>query len=129
MPNLLSLKMWFNLYPGSLMPIFQNILIALIIAFFIATGISWYFYNKKKKTLYAKIWSSFYGFFLTGMIVGAFLLFFTYEGVPFLSARFWFLIWFLVHVVWLYFIIKKLKKIPEIKKEIAGRKEYKKYIP
>lgn len=129
MNNWFTFKMWFNLHPGSLLPVFQNILIGLLIVFLIATGVTWFFYSKKKKTLYAKIWSSFYAFSLTGTIIGAFLLFFTYEGVPFLSARFWFIIWFLVQAVWLYFIIKKLRKLPEIRKEIKDRKEYNKYIP
>ena len=129
MSNWLSLKMWFNFRPGALLPIWQDALIIIVGIFLITTIIFWIIYIKKKKTLYAKIWSSLYSFCLTGTIIGAFLLFFTYEAVPFLSARFWFIIWFLVHAVWLFFIIRKLKKLPQIKKEIAEKKEYNKYIP
>jgi len=121
--------MWFNLHPGALQPVFQYALMTLVVIFFISVFVSWFYYKKYKKTLYAKIWLSIYNFCLTGTIIGAFILFFTFEAVPFLSARFWFLIWFLTHAIWAWFIYKKLKKLPEIKEEIKSRKEYKKYIP
>ena len=129
MSNLLSLKMWFNLYPGALTPFFRYTLIAATIAFLIGTIVSRFFYGKNKKTLYAKIYAQFFNFSLTGLIIGALLIFFTSETIPFFSARFWFAVWFLVHAVWAWFIYKKLKTIPKIKEEIKKNKEYQKYIP
>src|SRR3989339_1745059 len=129
MSNLLSLKLWFSLYPGHLQPVFQNVLIAIIVLFFAGILASAYYRKRYKKTLYAKLWLSGYNFCLTGTIIGVLLLFFTYEHVAFLSARFWFLLWFLSQGAWAWFLYKKLKKVPEIRQEIAIRKEFEKYIP
>jgi len=129
MTNFFTLKMWFSINPGSLMPVFHYALVVVVLLFLVATFAFKYKYNKQKKTLYNRIFSSLFNFSLTGTIIGAFVLFFTYERVPFLSARFWFIVWFLVHAVWGWFIYKKLKKIPEIKDQIKANKEYQKYIP
>ena len=61
--------------------------------------------------------------------VGLILLFFSHELIPFLSARFWFLLWGLGIAVWLVFIFKALVAIPKKKKQIEKEREYKKYIP
>ena len=129
MTNLLSLKMWFNFYPGPLTPFFRYALIAVTVAFLIGLIVSRFYYNKNKKTLYARIYNQIFSFNLTGLIIGILLIFFTAETIPFFAARFWFLIWFLVHLVWSWFIYKKLKTIPQIQKEIKQKKEYQKYIP
>jgi hypothetical protein len=129
MSNLFSLNLWFTLNPGPLQPVFQNILVAVIVLLFVGILVSTYFHKRYKKTLYAKLWLSGYNFCLTGTIIGALLLFFTYERVNFLSARFWFLIWFLLQAAWAWFLYKKLKRLPVIKKEITARKEFEKYIP
>ncbi len=129
MSNWLNLKMWFSMNPGSLLPVFHYALIIIVILFLLALIFFKFKYKENKKNLYSKIYLSLFNFSLTGVIIGSLILFFTYERVPFLSARFWFIVWFSVHAVWGWFIYKKLKKIPEIKQEIKKRKEYKKYIP
>jgi len=129
MQNFFTLKMWFSTNPGSLLPVFHYALIVVVILFVLATLFFKSKYKKNKKNLYNRIYDSLFSFSLTGVIIGAFILFFTYERVPFLSARFWFIVWFLIHAVWGFFIYKNLKKIPEIKEEIKAKKEYKKYIP
>ncbi len=127
--NILSLKMWFNLYPGALTPFFQYALITLVVVFLAMTVLVKFKYKQNKKTLYAKSWLSLFNFSVTGLVIGIFMLFFTYETVPFLSARFWFLIWFLIHAVWGYSIYRRLKRLPDIRQEIEKRKEFNKYIP
>ena len=117
------------MYPGPLQPVFFYILVGLIVAFAAGTFVTWYYYKQYKKTLYHKLWNSAYNFCLTGLIIGALLLFFTYERVAFLSSRFWFALWFLLHAVWAWYIYTKWQKLPEIKKELEARREYKKYIP
>jgi len=129
MANIFTLKMWFSFYPGPMQPVFLNIFIVLIALFFMATIITRFYYKKYKKTLYNRVWLSAYNFSLTGLILGLLWLFFVYEQVAFLSSRFWFLIWFLIHAIWLWSIYKKIKQMPEIKQQIKNRKEYQKYIP
>ncbi|OGF24220.1 hypothetical protein A3H66_02200 [Candidatus Falkowbacteria bacterium RIFCSPLOWO2_02_FULL_45_21] len=81
------------------------------------------------KSLYAAVWRVLYYFFLTNAIIGLILLFFNYEMVPFLSARFWFLFWGAGMIVWLFFIYKIIIKIPHKKEQLEKEKEFKKYIP
>lgn len=129
MQNFFTLNLWFGMYPGPLQPVFFYILVGLIIVFVAATFVAWYYFKQNKKTLYGKLWRSAYNFALTGTIIGALLLFFTYERVAFLSSRFWFVLWGLLHVVWAYYLYTKWQKLPEIKKAIETRREFKKYIP
>lgn len=129
MQNFFTLKMWFSLYPGPMQPIFLRVFIIIVALFAISTVCTYIYYKKYKKTLYNKIWLSLYNFSLTGLILGLLWLFFVYEQVAFFSARFWFVLWFILHAIWLWFIYKKIKQLPLIKTEIQKRKEYNKYIP
>ena len=128
MSNLLSYKFWLNLRPGSLLAIYQNIFIGFIAILIIAFFVFWIL-KSKKQGLYIKIWNRLFSFSLGNAIIGLVLLFLNYELIPFLSARFWFLLWGAGMIVWLVFIFKALVKIPERKKQIEKEKEYKKYIP
>ena len=68
-------------------------------------------------------------FNLIFVIIGLFLTFFNYEMVPFLSARFWFLLWGIGILVWLFFIYKMIIKIPQKKALLEKEREFKKYVP
>lgn len=81
------------------------------------------------KGMFFRVWRKLYSFSLANAIIGVFFLFFIYEQLPFLSARFWLLFWVLGMVVWLFFIIQEFVKIPKIKQKIAEKKEFDKYIP
>lgn len=81
------------------------------------------------KSLYRKTWESLTTFGFTNAVIGALLLFFTYELIQFLSARFWFLVWFVEMAWWLVIIYKRMKAIPEIKENIENNKKLKQYIP
>ena len=129
MSQIFQFNYWFNLRPGNLTPgaqtgffVFLIILAVLIFVFFL-------FKSRYKKSSYFRIWRNLYSFCLSNLIIGLFLLLFTYELVPFLSARFWFLLWGLGMAVWLFFIGRFLVLIPKIKQKIATEKEYQKYIP
>lgn len=128
MSNLLSLSFWFNLRPDILMPIYQKIFIGFVIFLAICSLVSWLI-SSKKRNLYTFFWRKIYSFSLINFFVGLILLFFSHELIPFLSARFWFLLWGLSMAVWLVFIFKTLAVIPKKKKQIEKEREYKKYIP
>lgn len=128
MGNFLTLKFWFAVRPDSLTVSSQRVLLIFIGLLLLATiviGI----WNSRNKNGYTKLFNNLYYFCLTNAIVGAFLLFFNYEMVPFLSSRFWYLFWAIGIIVWLYFIIKLLLKIPKRKAELEKEKEFKRYIP
>ena len=129
MNNFFTLNLWFAARPGALQPVFLYALIGLVVIFLLSAFITWHYHKQNKKNLYGRLWNSAYNFCLTGTIIGALLLFFSYEQVRFLSARFWFVLWFALHAVWVWYIYTKWQKLPEIKKELEARREFKKYIP
>lgn len=128
MNSLLSFRFWFNLRPGPIGASMQSIFVYFLVALLILTLI-FAFLKAKKKGFYNKVWRKLYSLTLYNLIIGILLLFFTYEMVPFLASRFWFLFWGLGIIVWLFFIIKDFVKIPELKENLAKEQEYKKYIP
>lgn len=129
MQNLLSLNFWFKLRPGLMLPASQKIFFGLLIALAIAAAVSFFIKKREKGRLYGRLWNGLNSFSLTNLAIGLILLFFNYELVPFLSARFWFLIWAAEMAVWAVFIIKRFADIPKIKKQMEEEKEFKKYIP
>ncbi len=110
-------------------PAYQKIFIGLIIVSTVLTLFFWFIKRKVKVNLYSRFWNGLYSFSLTNASVGLVIWFFNYEMVPFLSARFWFLIWGIEIVVWAVFLMKVLTRIPKIKEQVEKEKEFKKYIP
>lgn len=125
--SLLSLSFWFNLRPGSMPATYRNILLGVAISLLISAVI--FFVLKRRKGFYKKIFINLYDFSVSNAFFGLLLLFFNYELVPFFSARFWFLIWVISAIIWLYYILKKLKEIPEKKRKSEEVDEIKKYLP
>ncbi|MEK7557748.1 MAG: hypothetical protein AAB530_00885 [Patescibacteria group bacterium] len=129
MRNLLTLKFWFNLRPDVLTPLAQKIFLAMIIVLILFTIIFGYMKILKKKGLYSKMWDQLYYFSFINCVIGLILMFLNYEMVPFLTARFWYLLWFVVLVVWLFCIIKNAMKIPKKRQQLEKEREFNKYIP
>jgi amino acid transporter len=112
-----------------MLPIFQKVFFASLAALAAAAVILYFIKKRNEKNLYNNFWNSLYNFCLTNFIIGIIIYFFNFESAPFLSARFWFLIWGAEMVVWLFFIIRLFLKIPERKERLEKDKEFKKYIP
>ncbi len=127
MNNLLSLSFWFNLRPPAMLEIFNTLFLVFLALLLILSIIAFYF--KKKKSLYKSFWLKFYDFIASNLIIGLFLFFFSWQEAPFLSARFWLVLWLALMFIWTYFLIKHLKKIPKRKEEAEKRKNFDKYIP
>ncbi len=127
MNNLLTLSFWFNLRPPAMLAIFNYSFIGLLVLLLILSIVA--FYYKKRKKIYKSFWLKFYDFSASNLIIGLFLWFFSWQEVPFLSARFWLIIWALLMIVWLVFIYKHLKKIPVKLQKIEEQEKFNKYIP
>jgi glucan phosphoethanolaminetransferase (alkaline phosphatase superfamily) len=127
MKNLLTIKYWFSVNPGSLNSSGLNLLIIIIALLFLISIVS--IILKRKRSLYRGAFNSIYNFSIANFIIGLLFLFFHYENIPFFTARFWLAVWAIGLVVWLAFIGKKIKKIPEKRKEIEKEQEKKKYLP
>ncbi|MFH0923387.1 MAG: hypothetical protein V1825_01505 [Candidatus Falkowbacteria bacterium] len=129
MENLLSLNFWLNLRPGLMGSAYFRAFFIAVAVFFILIFVFGLIKSRNKKNLYSRFWSNVYYFCMANAIFGAILLFFTYEMIPFLSARFWFLLWGIEIIIWLVYTIRILIGIPERKKQLEQEKAYKKYIP
>jgi hypothetical protein len=127
MKNLLTAQFWFNQQPGVFIPSTQTAIL-IIIALFAVLAVTAYFLSKKK-WFYKPLFQRLLTFFVCNAIIAALLDFFTEEYVPFLSARFWILLWAIVMIVWLGFIVAYAKKFPVKKEQLAREQEYKKYLP
>ena len=126
--NLLTLKFWFNFKPGPLLPNFHAILVGfiiLLIAYIILVRILF----KNKKGLHTEIINRTTTFAWVNAFLGFVFVFFNYELVPFLSSRFWYLVWGVSMSIWILNIFKHIRKIPERKRKIEKYKEFSKYIP
>ena len=128
MQNLLTLQYWFNIRPNALEGNAQRGFLVFLLLLLIGCFVFQYL-KTKKKGLYLKIWKSLQSFSIANLIIGLFLLFFTYELVPFLSARILFLIWGAGMITWLVFIGRNFLEIPKIKEERVKEQEFKKYVP
>lgn len=127
MKNLLTIDYWFNLAPETFVPLAQKLFIGFVILLAVAAlavAIA-----KGRSSLYRGFFKRLYAFCLTNALIGLLLLFFNYESVPFLSARFWMGLWLLAMIGWMIPVVKGLMAIPHKKKEMEQEKEMKKYIP
>ena len=129
MGNFLTWNFCFSVRPGAFIGFSLKIVLGFIFLLIILSIVGGVIKKRWSKSLYACFWSGLYTFFLTNAIIGLVLTFFNYEMVPFLSSRFWFLLWVVGMLVWLYFIYRIAIKIPEKRERLEKEKEFKKYIP
>lgn len=129
--NLFSLKFWFALQPVPLLPLYEFILLGIfsfLVVFAIVLRIV--FLRKKSDPLLAKRLKHLRQMFLVMGVIGLAFLFFTYERAFILGARFWYLLWAVVFLVWLVFILRDLfKKMPHEKEEKRRKEIFEKYLP
>lgn len=127
MNNLLTLNYWFSLRPEMLHPLAQKLFIALVVGLIVLTALLGIV--KKGGGIYRLFFRHLYNLGWTNFLIGLLLLFLNYESVPFFAARFWLGLWLIEMIVWLVYIFKDIKTIPEKKRQLAKDFEFKKYIP
>ena len=129
MKNFFTIHLWFDMYAGPLTTPFRYTLIGVTIAFVLLLAYAARARRAHKKTLYRRTWEQIYSLSITGIILGLAMLFFTSHRIPFFSMRIWFAIWALAFIGWGYFIYRKRKELPAIEKDLAKKREFKKYTP
>ena len=129
---LLTLNFWFDRTPPPIGDLFQQIFFYGFGGMVALSLIITVLVRKKKKTdpWVAKGFQKVSSWCLTMGIAGLALFFFSFEQVPFLSMRFWYLIWLIIALAWLVWIIRFfVRVIPTEKSKINQKKELEKYIP
>ncbi|MDP2656564.1 MAG: hypothetical protein Q8P11_03320 [bacterium] len=131
-PHLYDFHYWFSSHPGPLSV--RGILILSFILFtVIVIDIVSRIIGKKKR----KVWDSLtknvvgrlHNCFVTMIVFGIIVVFFEYEGVPVLGARYFALIWTIVLLVWLIAIgHETYVKNKALRKEAQKKGEFTKYL-
>lgn len=127
MSKFLSIAYWFKVNPEPLTPLAWQILLVLCGLLLIMTAATAFL--KVRPVSYRGRLKKLYGFFLTNTALGLLLMFFNYEAAPFLSARFWLAGWGLLMIIWLFFVIRQLRRLPKINPNANPEEEIKKYLP
>lgn len=127
MLNLLTLNYWFDLSPEPFMSA-ANTIIILFLGLLLLGGILFIILKKKNK-LYKVLFERLYNFCFINLIIGVLLFFFSWEEAYFLSARFWYMLWIIIIIVWLLEIKKKSGKISDLRDKRKKRQEFEKYLP
>ncbi|MBL7058328.1 hypothetical protein ISS03_03250 [Patescibacteria group bacterium] len=125
----LTIDYWFNMNAGMLHPPVQNLLIFFIIILFGSIFLFNNFKIIKYKDYPRSFWANLYSYSITNTIIGFLLLFFTYERVTLLSARFWFLLWLGYIICYPRYRFKLIDKGIEKREGAKKEAEFKKYIP
>jgi LPXTG-motif cell wall-anchored protein len=127
MLNLLTLNYWFDLSPEPFISIANTIIIAFL-GLLLIGGILFLILQKKNKS-FKVLFGKLNNFCFINLIIGVLLFFFSWEEAYFLSARFWYMLWIIIMIVWLLEIKKKSGKISDLRDKRKKRQEFEKYLP
>jgi len=127
---LLTLNFWFKLTGDPLLPVFYYGLVIFFSFLVFASVLCGIIFNKEKDKYVLRFGAKYLkNWFLAAGLTGFLFLFFGYERAVFLSSRFWYLVWFLIFGLWLFFIVKRIKKLPEKEKNLRKQAQFEKYLP
>ena len=127
MSNLLTIGYWFSVNPDPLIPSAWQALVGTVIFLLLLTVAVAFL--KMRPSAYRRLFKRLYSFGLGNTLIGFLILFFNYEGVPFLTARFWLALWLLSALAWLFIMARNLRKLPRPTAADAARQEKEKYLP
>jgi hypothetical protein len=127
MKNLISTNFWLNQNPPALIPSSEAALIAIILIFTVAFIA--FIVLKRRRSFFAPLYGRLSGFSIFNAVVGALICLFSQQMIPFLSARFWLIIWGCELVLWAIFIIKYAQTLPDKRSKALEEKNFKKYLP
>lgn len=130
MGNLLTANFWFSTMPVPLLPNIFMIFLIVFCAMVAAAIIIAIVFKVKNFDLYLKRLAKKITPFLATMgVIGLIWLFANSQRTPLLSMRFIFILWVIGCGVWMYFIFRYVKKIPELRKELKEKQDFEKYLP
>jgi O-antigen/teichoic acid export membrane protein len=106
------------------------ILVVLFSAFIVYSLVVKVFAKKIKDGLKIKLLRKTSNTTLTMGILGLIYVFFAWQSITLLGARFWLVIWALIMLVWGGFILRYfLVTMPKLRSEIDHRRNVEKYLP
>lgn len=132
LPVFLKISYWFNSFPGPFTPIVDRMILILMSALFLA-GIGVYVFrmlskglSKEAKRLLTRYAELLFSAGLSGLI----LYVFSWQQIPILSMRFFYVIWLAGFGFWTWSILRyQLKDLPKNRAAMAERMAYEKWLP
>jgi hypothetical protein len=128
---LLSARFWFTPQPGPLLSVVARfLLIIFAVCLILATGFFIWSYFKRGDHITFKLLKKFQNFFTTLGIVGFAILFFFWQQIPYLSSRFWLIVWLLILLIWAGYIGRfAFFEAPKKRTELQEKAKFEKYLP
>jgi len=129
---LFTIDYWFNTRPTALEPFFQEFFFYFFITLIVGALVIGIIAKRKKKAdpWIAQGFQRISSWCLTMGVAGLVIFFFTYERLPFLSMRFWYLLWFIAAIAWLIQIVHFFKTRVKVEKmKITEKENIEKYLP
>lgn len=132
LPPALTLGYWFRIYPLPILPVVGYIILFVMLAILCA-GVGIMLYGRMAKGLEKSVraaWRSLGAVVLWAGIVGLYLYAMTWQIVPVLGMRVWYVVW-VVLFGWLTFKASKClwKDIPAGQAQERARSSYEKWLP
>lgn len=128
-----SLFYWFSLEPQVLSlrgAIIAGSFFGCLILLKILGKMAYLRYKKNLSAPEKRLLSKAESMLLTMGFAGIAWVFFAYEGLPILSARFWFLVWIVAFVLWGYLLLRyTLVDLPPQVASLKQKERFSKYLP
>jgi amino acid transporter len=128
---LLTFQYWFGTGVIPFVPAVSRIILILMTALVLA-GIAIAVYLKLQKGMdkaIRRVWKRVAALCATMGAIGLLLYGFYYEGIPVLSMRFWWIVWFIIVAWWKYDIWKEYRKTMASRAVDKDRANYEKWLP
>jgi len=132
-PLFFKASYWFHSSSVPMQPTVVQVLLTFFILLFLLSVIIRIVARRRRKEVdryLTRTFRYFSSFCFVMSLFGFFLVFFTYEEVPFLGARFWYLLWLFIALVWLFFLWRYFFRIvPQKRSRSFEHKQKEKYLP
>ena len=128
---LVSPAFWFDRDPAPLIPANARLLFAAFALLFVLGVIVRVVGTRRKEDRFVTETFRRIGRLCVTMgLVGLVLYFFTYQEIPLLGMRAWFLVWGIALLVWVWTIVRYATNVvPAERQRLTGRTERDKYLP
>jgi hypothetical protein len=131
MSSFFSPSYWFTLSPPQVNGTLGHLVFGFFVLCFVAGIVSRIVASNRIEDQYIEQIGGRIGTLLITMgLLGVLLFFFSFERVTLFGARFWYLIWILTTALWVFFIVRFIKRdIPSMRQRDIERKAISKYLP
>lgn len=120
----------FDLRPAVHFETIRTLLFFFGLLLIIALILKFYQLVKPGNKFVHRLMSKYFSWLVVSGLSGLLLVWWRYEQIYFLAARFWLIIWPAGFLVWLFFILKfQWRVVPKIKRNQQKKQTFEKYLP